>query len=514
MHPSHHAQAHPEKPAYIMATSGISVDYRTLDQRSNQLAHFWRSQGFAAGDTIAILLENHEYFFPLVWAAQRSGLYYACLSHTLSGADLAYILQDSGARCVIGSRKTLPLIEAARAEGANIAAFLVDHADEQAPNLVAAAAAFPTTPVADECAGTDMLYSSGTTGRPKGIRRPFTPGVPIAIETPMMPMARTRFQMDADSIYLSPAPLYHAGPLRWAMMVHRLGGTVIVMERFDAEQALGLIERHRITASQWVPTHFVRMLQLPDETRLAHDVSSMQAAFHAAAPCPIPVKDAMMRWWGPLIHEYYGGTENNGLTLIGPEEWLERKGSVGRAVIGTIRICDDDGEELPTGHEGAVYFEGGPTFAYHNDEEKTRSTRNAKGWTTLGDIGRLDSDGYLYLTDRKSFMIISGGVNIYPQEIENALALHPKVRDVAVIGAPDPDMGERVVAVVELRDPADASDALKAGLAAYLRERLGGVKTPRQIDFIDTLPREPTGKLFKRLLRDRYRAEGMLADPA
>lgn len=510
MHPSHHALTHPGKPAYIMATSGISVDYRTLDERSNRLAHFWRSQGYAAGDTIAILLENHEWFFPVVWAAQRSGLYYACLSHTLSGVDLAYILKDSGARCVIGSHETLPLIEAARVEGASHAVFLVDHAIADAPNLIEASTACPCTPVADECAGTDMLYSSGTTGRPKGIRRPFAPGQPIAAETPMAPLARSRFHMGEDSVYLSPAPLYHAGPLRWAMMVHRLGGTVVVMERFDAEQALALIECHRISASQWVPTHFVRMLQLPDETRLAHDISSMRAAFHAAAPCPVPVKEAMMAWWGPVIHEYYGGTENNGLTLIGPEEWMVRKGSVGRAVIGTIHICDDDGEELPAGQEGGVYFEGGPAFAYHNDEEKTRSARNAKGWTTLGDIGRLDEDGFLYLTDRKSFMIISGGVNIYPQEIENALALHPQVRDVAVIGAPDPDMGERVVAVVELRDPSDASDALKNELAAYLRERLGGVKTPRQIDFTDALPREPTGKLFKRLLRDRYKDEAAL----
>jgi long-chain acyl-CoA synthetase len=506
MHPSHHAMAHPEKPAYIMATSGISVDYRTLDDRSNRLAHFWRSQGYLAGDTIAIVLDNHEWFFPVVWAAQRSGLYFACLSHTLSGADLAYILQDSGANCVIGSNRTLPLIEAALAEGASLPAFLVDHECAGVPNLIKLAETFPNTPIADECAGTDMLYSSGTTGRPKGIRRPFISDLPIAIETPMTPLARKRFGMSEHTVYLSPAPLYHAGPLRWAMIVHRLGGTVVVMERFDAEQALELIERHRVTASQWVPTHFVRMLHLPDEKRLSYDISSMRAAFHAAAPCPIPVKEAMMAWWGPIIHEYYGGTENNGLTLIGPGEWIDHKGSVGKAVIGTIRICNDEGEELPAGQEGIVYFEGGPAFSYHNDEEKTQSARNLKGWTTLGDIGRLDNDGYLYLTDRKSFMIISGGVNIYPQEIENALALHPKVRDVAVIGAPDLEMGERVVAVVELRDPADASATLKADLTIYLRERLGGLKTPRQIDFTEALPREPTGKLFKRLLRDQYRA--------
>lgn len=505
MHPSHHARTHPGKPAYIMATSGRSIDYAALEERSNRLAHFWRSRGYQAGDTIAIVLENNEWFFPVIWAAQRAGLYYACLSHTLSGPDLAYILNDSGARCVIGSLKTWPLIAAALAQGTDLPIFLVDHCAGQAPNLVDAASSFPATPIDDECAGTDMLYSSGTTGRPKGIRRPFVPDMPIAVETPMTQMARNRFEMSEKSVYLSPAPLYHAGPLRWAMMVHRLGGTVVIMERFNAEQALALIERHRVTASQWVPTHFVRMLQLTDAQRLAFDTSSMRAAFHAAAPCPIPVKEAMMAWWGPIIHEYYGGTENNGLTMIGPGEWLERKGSVGRAVIGTIHICDDAGEELPSGCDGGVYFEGGPAFSYHNDEKKTRSAMNSRGWTTLGDIGRLDSDGYLYLTDRKSFMIISGGVNIYPQEIENALTLHPKVRDVAVIGAPDPDMGERVVAVVELRDSADASDMLRAELTTYLRQRLGGVKTPRQIDFVDTLPREPTGKLFKRLLRDHYR---------
>jgi long-chain acyl-CoA synthetase len=507
MHPSHHAQICPDKPAYVMAGSGVAIDYRTLDERSNRLAHFWRSQGYGAGETIAIVLENHEWFFPLVWSAQRAGLYYACLSHTLSGGDLAYILGDSGARCVIGSQKTLALLEAASEEGSEASVFLVDPAAPDTPGLPDLVASFPGIPIPDECAGSDMLYSSGTTGRPKGIRRPFLPGQPIAAETPMTPMARGRFKMDETSVYLSPAPLYHAGPLRWAMLVQRMGGTVVVMERFDAQQALDTIARHRVTVAQWVPTHFVRMLQLPEEQRHAFDHSSLQAVFHAAAPCPVPVKEAMMDWWGPIIHEYYGGTENNGLTLIGPQEWLDHKGSVGRAVIGTIRICDEAGELLPAGREGAIFFEGGPVFAYHNDEEKTLGSRHSKGWTTLGDIGRLDEEGYLYLTDRKSFMIISGGVNIYPQEIENALALHPKVRDAAVIGAPDPDMGEKVVAVIELLKKEDAGDALKTEISSFLRERLGGVKTPRQIDFIDTLPREATGKLFKRLLRDRYMSD-------
>jgi long-chain acyl-CoA synthetase len=504
MHPSHHARTHPAKPAYIMAASGKSIDYATLEARSNKLAHFWRRNGLHEGDTIAVVMENHEWFLPLVWSAQRAGLYYACLSHTLSGPDLAYILNDSSAKTVVGSARTAGLLGAARAEGAVPEPLLVEGSADGMRNLVEEAASLPATPIADQSAGSDMLYSSGTTGRPKGVKRPFAPGQPIDAETPLMPMARRRFGMDDDTIYLSPAPLYHAGPLRWTMLLQRLGGTVVIMERFDAAAALDLIRKYRVTASQWVPTHFSRMLRLSADARAAADVSSMKTAFHAAAPCPKPVKQAMLDWWGPIIHEYYGGTENNGLTMITPEEWLTRPGSVGRAVIGTLRICDDNDNPLPPRSEGAVYFEGGPPFAYHNDEAKTLAARNRHGWTTLGDIGWMDEEGFLYLTDRKSFMIISGGVNIYPQEIENVLAVHPKVADVAVIGAPDPDMGEKVVAIVQPRDWGDAGSALAAELQTYARERLGGVKTPRQVDFMKELPREPTGKLFKRLLRDQY----------
>jgi len=276
------------------------------------------------------------------------------------------------------------------------------------------------------------------------------------------------------------------------------------MEKFDAERALGLIERHRITAAQWVPTHFIRMLRLPDAVRAGHDLSSLKVAIHAAAPCPVPVKQAMLDWWGPVIHEYYAGTENNGLTAIGPEEWLAHKGSVGRAMVGELRIVDERGGELPPRAEGLICFANGPEFAYHNDPEKTAAARTPQGWTTLGDVGWMDEDGYLYLTDRKNFTIISGGVNIYPQEIENWLATHPKVGDVAVIGAPDADLGERVLAVVEPVDWAEAGDALAGELIAFAREGLGPVKAPRQVDFLPALPRQATGKLYKRLLRDRY----------
>ncbi|MEQ9661927.1 MAG: AMP-binding protein, partial [Parasphingopyxis sp.] len=307
-----------------------------------------------------------------------------------------------------------------------------------------------------------------------------------------------------DSIYLSPAPLYHAAPLRWTMCVHKLGATVVVMEKFDPEFALQLIEKHKADVGQWVPTHFVRMLKLPEETRAKYDVSSVKCAVHAAAPCPIPIKEKMIEWWGPVLSEYYAGSEGNGFTFINSEQWLAHKGSVGTALIGIIRICDEDGNEVPPRTEGTVYFEGGTAFSYHNDEEKTADATNKHGWTTLGDVGWVDEDGFLYLTDRKSFMIISGGVNIYPQEIENLLVTHDKVADAAVIGAPDEDMGERVVAVIQPLDMNAAGDALREELTAFLRQHLSGVKVPRQIDFRAELPRHPTGKLYKRLLRDEY----------
>ncbi|MFY8193825.1 MAG: AMP-binding protein, partial [Novosphingobium sp.] len=298
---------------------------------------------------------------------------------------------------------------------------------------------------------------------------------------------------------------YHAAPLRWSMTIHRLGGTVVAMEKFDPEHALQLIEQHRVTDSQWVPTHFVRMLKLPDEVRNRYDTSSLKCAIHAAAPCPVPVKQAMIAWWGPVVREYYAGTEGNGFTFVTSEEWLQRPGTVGRAIMGTIRICNEEGDEVARRSEGQVFFEGGSSFSYHNDPDKTRDATNKHGWTSLGDVGWIDEDGYLFLTDRKSFMIISGGVNIYPQEIENLLVTHPKVADVAVIGAPDPDMGERVVAVVQPRDMAEAGPALAAELTEWLGPQLSRVKMPRQIDFRAELPREPTGKLFKRLLRDEYK---------
>ncbi|MDO8324987.1 MAG: AMP-binding protein, partial [Phenylobacterium sp.] len=361
----------------------------------------------------------------------------------------------------------------------------------------------PATPVADETAGRDMLYSSGTTGRPKGIKPPLTGG-PIDEAGGVANLAAGLFGFKPDSVYISPAPLYHAAPLRWCMAVHQLGGTVIVMEKFDPEAMLALIEKYKVDVGQFVPTHFARMLKLPEEVRSRYDVSSMRSAVHAAAPCPIPVKEQMLAWWGPVIHEYYAGSEGNGFCYVGPHDWLTHKGTVGKSIMGQAKIVGEEGEELPPRSEGTVYFAGGAPLTYHNAPDKIAENTNKQGWTTLGDVGWLDEEGFLYLTDRKSFMIISGGVNIYPQELENLLITHPKVADAAVVGAPHEEMGEQVAAVIQPMDWAEAGDALKDELMAFCRANLSHVKSPRILDFMQELPRHPTGKLYKRLIRDAY----------
>ena len=502
-HPSVHAKANPDKAAIIMAGSGETVSYAQLDANSNRAAQLFRSLGLGHGDTIAICMENRAEFFDLVWGAQRSGLVFVAISNRLTASEIDYILGDSGAQALFASPylgETLDQLQSP------VKRYIVGGEKAGWIDTAAALAAMPDTPVADERAGTDMLYSSGTTGRPKGVRLPLPADPDIAAVSPLAMIAAGAFTFTGDSIYLSPAPLYHAAPLRWCMSVHRLGGTVVVMEKFDPEAALAAIQQYGITDSQWVPTHFVRMLKLPEEVRGKYDVSTLKCAVHAAAPCPVPIKQAMIEWWGPVLREYYAGTEGNGFTFISSEEWLAHPGSVGRPLNAVIHICDEHGEEVPVGEEGVVFFESESQFSYHNDPVKTAESRHPAHptWSMLGDVGKVDEEGFLYLTDRKSFMIISGGVNIYPQEIENLLVAHPKVADAAVIGAPDDDMGERVVAVVQPLDPASAGEALAEELKAYLRPSLSGVKMPKHIDFRDELPRHATGKLYKRLLRDEY----------
>lgn len=504
MHPSVHAMQNPNKPAIIMAESGLAFTYKELDKASNRLAHFFRQQNIQIGDTIAILMENHPHYFDVTWAAQRAGLFFVCISNRLTADEASYIIKDSGSKMLISSAKMRECNDALLDLNPDVSQFLYDDEERAIEKHLAE---MQDTPIADERCGTDMLYSSGTTGRPKGVRIPMPEDENIAGPNILVMLATQIFGLSGDSVYLSPAPLYHAAPLRWCMSVHRMGGTVIVMEKFDPENALSAIEKYSATDSQWVPTHFVRMLKLPEATRAQYDVSTLKCAIHAAAPCPIPVKEAMIDWWGPVLHEYYAGSEGNGMTYINSIDWLSHKGSVGKPILGIPHICGENGEDVAVGEEGQIYFEGGTPFSYHNDPKKTAEAANAKGWTSLGDIGKLDDDGFLYLTDRKSFMIISGGVNIYPQEIENHLITHPKIQDVAVIGGPHDDMGEEVIAVVQPIDMNDANDALRQELDDYARQKLSGVKIPRRIDFMAELPRHDTGKLYKRLLRDEYWAK-------
>jgi long-chain acyl-CoA synthetase len=503
MHPSIHAQTAPDKPAVIMTGSGETLSYKALDDRSNQVAQLLRAQGLKSGDAIALFMENTPAFFEIAWGAQRAGLYFTCISTKLTAGEVAYILDDSGSKLLFATpglaataveAKALAGIAGAYAVGGPIAGFAAYEAARDAA---------PATPIPDQSSGADMLYSSGTTGKPKGIRTPLS-GAPIDAPNPLQMMAQMVFGIQESAIYLSPAPLYHAAPLRWCMSVHKIGGTVVCMEKFEPEAYLAAVQRYRATDSQLVPTMFVRMLKLPEAARAAYDVSSLKMAVHAAAPCPVAVKEQMMAWWGPVIYEYYAGTEGNGFCFVGPQDWLTHKGTVGKALLGELKIVGEDGAEAPVGEPGTVYFANGPQFEYHNAPEKTAESRNGKGWTTLGDVGYVDAEGYLYLTDRKAFMIISGGVNIYPQEAENTLVTHPKVADVAVFGIPNEDFGEEVKAVVQPISMADAGPDLEAELLAFCRAHLSHVKCPRTIDFMEELPRHPTGKLYKRLLRDKY----------
>ena len=506
MHPFHHAKSNPQKPAYIMANTGEVVTYAQLNDRSNQAAQLFRHHGLKPGDAIAIFMENNARFLELCWAAQRSGLYFTAISSRLTAGEVDYIAADCGAKMFFTSSALAPVAEELVGRGMlkNVARrFMINGKNDGYESYEEARNAMPAQPIADETAGTDMLYSSGTTGRPKGIKHPLTGG-PIDEAAGLIALTQLLYGMDANTIYLSPAPLYHAAPLRYNMAVQRHGGTCVVMDHFDPEQALQLIEKYKVTHSQWVPTMFVKMLKMPEAVRRKYDLSSHKCAIHAAAPCPIPVKEQMIDWWGPIINEYYAGSEGNGFCALNSQEWLAHKGSVGRPLMGIIHICDEDGNEVPVGEAGTIYFESETKFEYHNDPEKTKESQHPKGWTTLGDIGRVDEDGFLYLTDRKAFMIISGGVNIYPQESENLLITHPKVADVAVIGVPNEEFGEEVKAVVQPMNWNEAGPALEAELLDFCRKNLSAIKCPRSVDFEEELPRHPTGKLYKRLIRDRY----------
>ena len=510
MHPRIHAINRPDAVALIMANSGETVTYAQLEARANRGAHALRALGVGIGDTVAVVCDNRPEFFDLFWATQRSGVTMVPVSTRLKCGEIAYIVEDSGAKLLLISEylaETAQELGDARASMPGLKHMLSFGKIVGLPAWDALCSAQPCAPIADEAMGTRMAYSSGTTGRPKGIKNV----TPTAGTDPIQPLGSALlfgklYPFGPDTIYLSPAPLYHAAPMGFTTVTQSLGGTVVVMEKFDPEEYLALIERHKVTLTQVVPTMFVRLLKLPEVLRRKYDFSSLLAMIHAAAPCPVPVKQAMIDWLGPVIEEYYAGTEGSGFVTVSSAEWLERPGTVGRNITGKIHICDDEGNELPAGEIGTVYFSGGQGFTYHKSPDKTASAHNPlhSGWTTMGDVGRIDDEGYLFLSDRKDFMIIAGGVNVYPQEVENLLVTHPKVADVAVFGVPNAEFGEEVKAVVQPVRWEDAGDLLAQELIGWCRERLADVKCPRSIDFERALPRAETGKLYKKELKARY----------
>ncbi len=514
--PTTYAASHPDRPA-VITSSGTVVTYAELEARSAQLAQALYAYGLRVGDHVAVVLPNDHRTHEAVWGLQRSGLYLTLVNTHLAADEAAYIVNDCDAHVLITSADLTPLAQSLVPLTPDVTLRLAIGAAGTIPAGYASYDDFvsphPTSPLDHEEEGSAMLYSSGTTGRPKGIRRPLT-GAPFGSEALLSMMLGGIMGFTDTDVYLSPAPLYHSAPMAWSMTVHRMGGTVVVMERFDPVDCLELIERHQVTHAQFVPTMFVRMLKLDDSTRAHYDLSSLQSVVHAAAPCAPEVKRKMIEWWGPVIHEYYSGTEGGGMTWVNATDWLSHPGSVGPAIWGKVHICDDDGHELPIGEDGVVWFGGrGNTFEYNNDPEKTRQSFNDKGWSTLWDVGHLDDDGFLYLTDRKLFMIVSGGVNIYPQEIEDVLVLHPAVADVAVFGVPDPEMGEEVKAVIQPAPGHAAGPELAAEIMTFCRDHLSHYKCPRSVDFSDALPRGENGKLYKKALRDTYWAKPNPSSP-
>ena len=507
MYTGKHVRLRPLQPAFIMAATGEAVTYRELEARSNRLAHLFRKRGLKRLDHYSIFMENNNRYIEACGAGARSGLYYTCVNSYLTPPELAYILTNSESRILITSKSRLDVAREAIKECPGVELCIVVDGDDESERIVAletATAGLPKTPIADECLGGSMVYSSGTTGRPKGILRPL-PDQPPDQGTAVSAFLANLWQYREGMVYLSPAPLYHTAPQGAVDLTIRTGGTAVIMESFDPERYLALVEKWGVTHTQLVPTMFSRMLKLPEEVRKRYDLSSLEITVHAAAPCPAAVKEDMIKWWGPIIHEYYGASEGLGFTSCNSEEWLAHRGTVGRVLLGELHILDENMKPCPTGTTGTVWFKTAAPFEYFNDPAKTKEASSPDGtMSTVGDVGYVDEDGFMYLTDRTTFMIISGGVNIYPQECEDLLITHPKVADAAVFGVPHPDLGEEVKAVVQPMPGVTPSAELAEELIAFCSRSLSRQKVPRSIDFEAELPRLPTGKLYKRLLRDRY----------
>jgi long-chain acyl-CoA synthetase len=502
-----HAQRSPDKVATVEARSGRTITFGELEQRSLKFSGLLDTLGLQSGDVVAVMMENNLHHHEIHWGTIRSGRRLTTLNVHLSSEEIAYVVSDSGAKVIVATPKML-----ARAEEAlsllteQPVRLLLGGAARGWEDYLRAMTRQPVTPRPEVEMGDALNYSSGTTGRPKGVIRHTSKPWYVSDGIPAQ-TAWERLGVTSEDVYLCPAPLFHSAPLSATACFHSLGARVVLMDKFDPVEAFELIEREHVTVAQFVPTHFIRMLRLPEEQRKAYDLSSLRLVTHAAAPCPPQVKRAMLDWFGPIIVEYFGGTEQLGRNEITSEEWLAHPGSVGRAIWGEMHICDDEGNVVPDGTPGLVYFElDQPLFEYHNDPEKTAASRHPRRpeWATIGDMGYVDGEGYLYLTDRRAFVINSGGVNIYPQEIENVLIGHPDLEDVAVFGVPNAEMGEEVKAAVQLRPGVSASDDLAEQIIAWCRDRIAHYKAPRSIDFEVELPRTESGKLYKRLLRDRY----------
>jgi len=501
MYPGKWAQEFPEKQAVINSTTGESISYRELESKSAQLAHFFRSKGIERGDHVTLFIKNDIKYFEIAWAAMRSGIYLTPANSWLKPTELSYIIKNSEAKLLIVDKALEEVCNKLVVENDPIK-LSFNGSLESFDSYEEIVYSYPTDAPDNNPKGTFMFYSSGTTGQPKGIKWPLL-DEQIHEDHEHYLFHKELWFYDQETVAIVTSPLYHAAPAHMALTAHAFGGTVVMMPKFDAEDALRVIQEYKVTHGQWVPTQFMRMHKLPKEVKDSYDVSSQKVITHAAAPCPVDLKEEMIDWWGNIFFEYYSGSEGVGMTHAEPSDWKKYPGTVGKALMGIIHICDKDGVELPAGEIGKIYFESEHEFDYHKDPEKREKSRHFdhSSWSSFGDIGYVNEEGYLFLTDRESFMIISGGVNIYPQEVENLLSMHDEIEDVAVIGIPDEDMGESVKAFIKLSDKALERLDNEAFFIEYTRKNLAHYKCPSTIEFVEELPRSDSGKLVKRYLK-------------